>query len=120
MGTSIRSITKSCKACQVNQKWRLKYGHLPPKTTITVPWRVLCVDVIGPYTLKGKDGTVIDFMALTMINTATIRFEIAKSPLICRLKTIAKYGKESSTVEEFFDKTSDHKAQLVNKHDVII
>jgi hypothetical protein len=60
MCTSIRSITKSCRACQVNKKWKFKYGHLPPKTVITVSWGALCVDLIGPYTLKGKDGTVID------------------------------------------------------------
>ncbi len=52
MRTSIRSLTKSCRACQVNKKWKLKYGHLPPKTVVTVPWRGLCVDLIGPYTLN--------------------------------------------------------------------
>ncbi len=64
MRTSIRSITKSCRACQVNKKRKLNYGDLPPKTVITVQWRVLFVDLIGPYTLKGKDGTIIDFMVI--------------------------------------------------------
>ncbi len=83
MRITIRSLTKSCRACQeVNKKRKLKYGHLPPKT-ITVPWRVLCVDLIGPYTLKGKDGTIIDFMALTMINPATSRFKVVELPLVC-------------------------------------
>jgi hypothetical protein len=58
MHTSIWSITKSCRVFQVNKKWKLKYRHLPIKTIITVPWRALCVDLIDPYTLKGKDGTV--------------------------------------------------------------
>jgi hypothetical protein len=40
------------------------------------------VDLIGPYTLKGKDGTVIDFMALIMINPATSWFEVVEVPLI--------------------------------------
>jgi hypothetical protein len=83
MHTSIRSITKSSKACQVNKKWKHKYGHLLPKTTITISGRTLCVDLIGPYTLKGKDGTVIEFMALTMIDPATSWFEIMELPLIC-------------------------------------
>ncbi len=87
MRTSIRSITKSCRACQVNKKWKLKYRHLPPKTIITITWRVLCVDLIGPYTLKGKDGTAIDFVALTMIHSTTSWFEVVKLPLIRRLKT---------------------------------
>jgi hypothetical protein len=78
MRTSIWSITKSCRACQVNKKWKLKYGHLLPRTVITVPWRALCDDLIGPYTLKGKDGTIIDFMALTMIDPTTSWFKIVE------------------------------------------
>ena len=34
MRTTIRSITKSCKTCQVNKKRSLKYGHLPSKIVI--------------------------------------------------------------------------------------
>jgi hypothetical protein len=44
------------------------FGHLPSKNVIRTPWKALCVDLIGSYTLKGKDGSAIDFMALTMIN----------------------------------------------------
>ncbi len=76
---------------------------------------MLCVDLIGPYTLKGKDGTVIDFMALTMINPATSWFEIVELPLLRRLKTITVNGKESSIKEEIFNKTSERIAWLVNK-----
>jgi hypothetical protein len=115
MRTSIGSLTKSCRACQVNKKRKLKYGHLPPKTVITVPWRVLCVDLIGPYTLKGKDGTIIDFMALTVIDPATSWFEVVELPFVRQLKTITVNCKESSIVEEIFDKTSERIAWLVNE-----
>jgi hypothetical protein len=115
MRTTIRSLTKSCKTCQSYKKWKLKYGHLPSKTVITVPWRALCVDLVGPYTLKGKDGTIIDFMALTMIDPATSWFEVVEPPLVRRLKTITVNGKESSIIEEIFKKTSEHIARLVNK-----
>jgi hypothetical protein len=115
MRSTIRSLTKSCRSCQVNEKQHLKYGHLPSKIFITIPWRALCVDLIGPYTLKGKDGTVIDFMALTMINPATSRFEIVELLLLCRVKSITFNGKESSIVEEIFDKTSERIGRLVNK-----
>ena len=47
------------------------------KTHIATPWEALCMDLIGPYTLKGKDKTVIDFMCVTMIDPATSWFEIA-------------------------------------------
>ncbi len=53
-----------CRTCQTNKKRKLKYGHLPAKTIIRIPWEALCVDLIGPYTLKGKDGSQIDFMAM--------------------------------------------------------
>jgi hypothetical protein len=108
-------LTKLCRACQVNKKWKLKYGHLPSKTIITVPWRALCVDLIGPYTLKGKDGTIIDFMALTMIDPATSWFKVVELPLVRQLKTITVNGKKSSIIEEIFDNTSERIAWLVNK-----
>ena len=31
------------------------------------PWEALCANLIGPYTLKGKNGTQIDFMCLRMV-----------------------------------------------------
>ena len=82
MRTTIRSITKSCRIYQVNKKQKLKYGHQPPKTVITTPWRMLCVDLVGPYTLKGKVGSVIDFMALTMIDPTSSWFKIVELPLV--------------------------------------
>ena len=43
----------------------------PEKIVITNPWEALCVDLIGPYSLKGKDKTHIDSMCITMIDLAT-------------------------------------------------
>ncbi len=82
MRTTIRSLTKSCKSCQVDKRRSRKYGHLPPKTVYTIPWECLCVDLIGPYTLKGKDNLQIDFMALTMINPASSWFKIARMSVV--------------------------------------
>ncbi len=78
MSTTIRSLTKSCRSCQVNKRWSRRYGHLPPKTVITNPWECFSVDLIGPYTLKGEDNLQIGFMALTMIDPASSWFEIAE------------------------------------------
>ena len=39
------------------------------------------MDLIGPYTLECKDGTVIDFMCLTMIDPASSWFEIVELPI---------------------------------------
>ncbi len=115
MRTTIQSFTKSCRTCQTNKKRKLKYGHLPAKTVITVPWRAFCVDLTGPYTLKGRDGTIIDLTALTMIDPASSWFEVVELPLVRRLKTISVNSKESSIVEEIFNETSERIAKLFNK-----
>ncbi len=94
MRTTIRSLTKSCKSCQVNKRRSRKYGHLLPKTVYTIPWECLCVDLIGPYTLKGKDNLQIDFMALTMINPASSWFKIAELPVVELLHQQTVNGKE--------------------------
>jgi hypothetical protein len=41
MCITIRSISKSCKTCQINKKRSLKYGHLPSKIVICIPWEAL-------------------------------------------------------------------------------
>jgi hypothetical protein len=82
MRTTVQFITKSCKSCQVNERRTLKYGHLPSKTVISTPWEAVCVDPVSPYTLKGKNGSSIDFMALTMINLASSWFKIVELLLV--------------------------------------
>jgi hypothetical protein len=99
----------------VNKKCTQKYGHLPPKIVISTPWKALCVDLVGPYTLKGKDSSSIDFMALTMIDPASSWFEVVELPTIMRLMTKKVNGKERTTKEEIFDKSSDQISQLVDK-----
>jgi hypothetical protein len=47
--TTIWSLIKSCRSCQVNKSRSQKYGHLLPKTVYTIPWECLCVNIIGPY-----------------------------------------------------------------------
>ncbi len=54
-------------------------------------------------------------MALTMINPATSWFKVVELPLDHRLKTITINGKESSIIEEIFNKTSERIVWLVNK-----
>jgi hypothetical protein len=80
-----------------------------------MPWECLCVDLIGPYTLKGKDNLQIDFMALTMINPASSWFKIAELPVVERLRQQTVNGKELLIADKIFDKTSERIAKLVNK-----
>ncbi len=93
MCTTIRRYVKNCQSCQVNKRNSQKYGHLPPKLVITTPWKALCVDLIGPYTLKGKDESSIDFMCLTMIDRATSWFKIVELPTVTQETTVPPVGK---------------------------
>ena len=84
------------------------------------PWEALCVNLVGPYTLKGKDGTQIDFMCLTMIGLASSWFEIVELPVLeyitppYHTKKGTKAHK-TQTKETYFDKTSTMTSHLVNK-----
>jgi hypothetical protein len=77
----------------INKKHSQKYGHLPPKLVITAPWKALCKDLIGLYTLKGKDGSSIDFMCLTMIDPATSWFKMVELPTAAQELTVPPAGK---------------------------
>jgi hypothetical protein len=77
---------------------------------------MLCVDLIGPCTLKGKDGLQVEFMALTMIDPPSSWFKIMELPIIKQPRTITVNGKELLQSEETFDKSSDRGVEkLVNK-----
>jgi hypothetical protein len=117
MRTTIQRYIKSCRSCQIYKRHSLKYGHVPPKLVITTPWRALCVDLVGPFTLKGKDGSSIDFMCLTMIDPATSWFEIVELQTVRVTVPKAGKGKKATCLvyakdAEIFDKTS---AQISNQ-----
>jgi len=120
MRTTIRSYVKKCRSCQTNKRRKLKYGKLPTKIAITTPWEALCVDLVGPYTLKGKDGTQIDFMCLTMIDPASSWFEIVELPVLETLNTPTAISRKGTKThkqpkEAYFDKSSAMISTLVNK-----
>ena len=95
------------KTCEVNKRRTQKYGHLSSRIVISTPWEVLCVDFVGPYTLKGKDSLSIDFMALTMIDPTSSWFDVVEPLLIIQLMTKKVNGKEKVVEEGIFDKSSD-------------
>jgi hypothetical protein len=118
MHTAIQRFVKSCRPCQVNKRHSLRYGHVPPKLVIITPWRALCVDLVGPCTLKGKDGSSIDFMCLTMIYPATSWFEIVELPTVRVMVPKAGKGKKATCLDytkdaEIFNKTSAQTSNLV-------
>jgi hypothetical protein len=117
---TIQRYLKSCRSCQVNKRQSLKYGYVPPKLVITTPWKALCVDLVGPYTLNGKDGSSIDFMCLTMINPATSWFKIVELPTVRVTVPKGGNGKKTTCLDitkdaVIFDKTSAQISNLVYK-----
>ena len=80
------------------------------KLVIERPWKALCVNPIGPYMLKCKDGTLIDFMCLTMINPETGWFEMVELPTMI----VEKHTEKIIKTSEIFDKTAKQTARLVN------
>ncbi len=121
--TTIWRYVKTCQSCQVNKRHSQKHGHLPPKLVITTPWKALCVDLIGPYTLKHKNGSSIDFTCLTMIDPATSWFKIVELPTVAQEMTVCPavkgkkvtFAKNTKVAESYFDKSSAQISNLVYK-----
>ena len=78
MHDTVIDICSKCHSCQKNKKSTKKYGHLPAKEAQANPWDVLCVDLIGPYTIKcGKHKKNLKpLWCITMIDPATGWFEM--------------------------------------------
>eukprot|EP00804_Cyclotella_cryptica_P004468 CCRYP_006866-RA/>CCRYP_006866-RA protein AED:0.41 eAED:0.41 QI:0/-1/0/1/-1/1/1/0/339 len=119
----VQSHVTKCHSCQVNKRRQLKYGKLPTELAITNPWEALCVDLIGPYTLKGKDKKQIDFMCVTMIDPATSWFKIVELP-VSQLHELdiptGKKGQRSKdtrvhTKQPYFDKTSTTVGNIIHR-----
>ena len=80
------------------------------------------MDLIGTYTLKGKNGTEIDFMCVTMIDPATNQFEIVEL-LVAEFNSAtptSKQGRKGTNRDEqgkeaYFDKSSAQVCSLVKK-----
>ena len=81
------------------------------------------MDLIGPYTLKGKDGTQIHFMCVTMIDPATSWFEMVEL-LVSQLpeldihlgtKRLKGTNMWKQHKEPYFDKTSATVGMLINR-----
>jgi len=118
MRSTVRSYVKNCRSCQVNKRRSQKYGKLPTKIATITPWEAVCVDLIGPYTLRGKDKTEIDFMCLTMIDPASSWFEIVELPVVDPSPTSSSKTRaesHSKTKDAYFDKSSSMISTLVNR-----
>jgi hypothetical protein len=76
MRNHITNYVRICPLCQRNKKRLKKYGFLPPKDAEAIPWDKLCIDLIGPYTIRRKGHKNLICRCVTMIDPATGWFEI--------------------------------------------
>ena len=91
----------------------LKYGHLTPKIAQVIPWNKVCVDLIGSYTIKANDNTIMNFTCLTITDPATLWFEITQ--LTTKDITYIQDKDKEKNTNVIVDETSVCVAQLSNK-----
>ncbi len=76
MRSHITNSVSSCDSCQKNKRRNRKFGHLPEKEAEALPWDKMCIDLIGPYTIRRKGQKDLICKCVTMIDPATGWFEI--------------------------------------------
>ena len=67
----------NCEACQLHKSRQRGYGHFAPREVDNTPWREVCVDLIGPWTVQ-VHGRPYEFNALTCIDPVTNLTEIVQ------------------------------------------
>ena len=77
---TVHAVCSKCHTCQLTKKSHKKYGHLPEKEAEATPWKKLCVDLIGPYTIERKGHKPLTLWCVTMIDPATGWFEMRELP----------------------------------------
>ena len=77
MRNQITNSVTTCTTCQLNKRrTSKKYGHLPEKEAEAIPWDKMCIDLIGPYTIRRKRQKDLICKCVTMIDPSTSWFEI--------------------------------------------
>lgn len=76
----VHNVCSKCDTCQRTKRSTQKYGSLPPKEAEVDPWEILCVDLIGPYTIKRRGKKNLVLWCVTMIDPATGWFEMREIP----------------------------------------
>ena len=76
LSKEVTQYVKHCKTCQIYKNTNKKHGKMPTKEFHYEPWDTICVDLIGPYTVKTHDNKTLTLQAMTICNPATGWFEI--------------------------------------------
>ena len=67
----VHDVCSKCDTCQRIKVRHVKYGKIREKVMEITPWETLCVDLIGPYTIKQKQKDPLQLWEVTMIDPAT-------------------------------------------------
>jgi hypothetical protein len=86
-------LSSTCQVCQMTKKERKKYGLLAPKIAESDPWVMVCLDLVGPFTIRTPAKTY-SLLALTMIDPATGWFEIVEAT-----------NKSATSIQDLFHNT---------------
>jgi transposase InsO family protein len=89
MRADVHKECTTCATCQLTKRTKKKYGHLPEKRAESLPWYVLCIDMIGPYRIARKGKKDLTLWCVTMIDPATGWFEIRPVPGTKRADVVA-------------------------------
>jgi transposase InsO family protein len=77
MRRRVSQLISACDSCQRYKNSNKSYGHLPPREAEICPWRVVALDLIGPWKIKVL-GTWLTIQALTIVDTTTNYPEIIR------------------------------------------
>jgi RNase H-like domain found in reverse transcriptase/Reverse transcriptase (RNA-dependent DNA polymerase)/Integrase zinc binding domain len=114
----VHNVCTKCQICQTTKKSTKKYGHLPPKVAESVPWEILCIDLIGPYTItRKKPKKPFLLWAMTMIDPATGWFEMRQiqtksADRIANLLEEVWLSRYPWPTQIVFDRGSEFKAEV--------
>ena len=75
----VKKHVKTCLPCQKCKKTRKPYAHLPVKRAKIEPWKLVQVDLVGPWTVSTPSGKK-QLLAFTAIDPATVWFEVVDIP----------------------------------------
>jgi hypothetical protein len=116
---TVHDICQKCHTCQLTKKSHMKYGTVPEKEAEATPWDVLCIDLIGPYTIERKNKTKkpLTLWALTMIDPATGWFEMREIPtkkadVVANVLEQAWLTRYPWPTQMIFDRGSEFKAEM--------
>ena len=94
MKKEVEDKVAKCATCSSWKRGGKEYGKLPTKTPDAKPWETVCVDLIGPYPIKGDNYDNGKFWALTIID-----------PVLGWFEMVPTTEKSSKTIGELFDVT---------------